>query len=189
MDISGKYRLALGRQDAWRALMDPEILRRCIPGCEEFEQLDAGRYRARVKLVIGPVKATFDTHLQITAASPPQSYRLEGEGKAGAIGFGKGYADIELAESGASTLLSYSSDFEGGGRLAQLGSRLVVAATRKIADDFFARLAAELDETAERVVPERNSGESRHHFWVVTAAVATLVALLIWWLFGAQDTS
>ena len=79
MDISGEYHLALGRQDAWRALMDPEVLRRCIPGCEELEQIEADRYRARVRLVIGPVKATFHVDLRIVEANPPESYRLEGD--------------------------------------------------------------------------------------------------------------
>ena len=186
MDISGEYRLALGRQDAWRALMDPEVLRRCIPGCEELEQIGADRYRARVRLVIGPMKATFHTDLKIVAANPPESYRLEGDGRAGAIGFGQGYADVKLSESGDSTVLSYSSDFQVGGRLAQLGSRLVLAATRKIADDFFSRLAADLDGKAERIVPARTSAESNRRSWVVIAVVVTLAMLLIWWLLGAQ---
>lgn len=186
MDISGEYRLALGRQDVWRALMDPEVLRRCIPGCEELERLDADRYRARVKLVIGPVKATFHTNLKITSANPPQSYRLEGDGKAGISGFGRGYADVVLSESGDSTVLSYSSDFEVGGRLAQLGSRLVVATTRKITDDFFARLAADIDQTAERVVEETEADESRRHSWAVVSAVAVLLVILGWWLLGAR---
>jgi len=186
MDIAGEYRLALGRQDAWRALMDPEVLRRCIPGCEELEQIEADRYRARVRLVIGPVKATFHVDLKIVEANPPQSYRLEGDGRAGPIGFGQGYADVKLSESGDSTVLSYSSDFQVGGRLAQLGSRLVLVATRKIADDFFSRLAADLDGKAERVVPERTSAELNRYSWVVIGVVVTLAALLLWWLFGAQ---
>ena len=186
MDIAGEYRLALGRQDAWRALMDPEVLRRCIPGCEELEQLDVDRYRARVKLVIGPVKATFHTNLKIVEACPPESYRLEGDGRAGAIGFGQGYADVKLSESGDSTVLSYSSDFQVGGRLAQIGSRLVLVATRKIADEFFSRLAADLDGEAERVVPAQTSAESSRHSRVVIAVVVMLIALLLWWLFGAQ---
>jgi carbon monoxide dehydrogenase subunit G len=186
MDISGEYHLALGRQDAWRALMDPEVLRRCIPGCEELEQIEADRYRARVRLVIGPVKATFHVDLRIVEATPPESYRLEGDGRAGAIGFGQGYADVKLSESGDSTVLSYSSDFQVGGRLAQIGSRLVLVATRKIAADFFSRLAADLDGEAERVVPAQASAESSRHTQVVIAVVVMLVALLLWWLFGAQ---
>ena len=168
--------------------MDPEVLRRCIPGCEELEQIEADRYRARVKLVIGPVKATFHVDLKIVEANPPQSYRLEGDGKAGPIGFGQGYADVKLSESGDSTVLSYSSDFQVGGRLAQLGSRLVLVATRKIADDFFSRLAADLDGKAERVVPARTSAESNRYFWVVIGVVVTLAVLLPWWLLGAQAT-
>ena len=189
MDISGEYRLALGRQDAWRALMNPEVLRRCIPGCEELEQIDTDRYRARVRLVIGPVKATFHTNLKIVRAIPPESYRLEGDGRAGPIGFGQGYADVKLSESGDATVLSYSSDFQVGGRLAQLGSRLVVVATRKIADDFFARLAADLDGAAERVVPERKRAGPGRYFRLAIVVVMTLAALLLWWLFGARVTS
>ena len=186
MDISGEYRLALSRKDAWLALMDADILRRCIPGCEEFEELGDGQYRASVKLAVGPVKATFQSNLKITAASPPERYRLEGDGRAGAVGFGQGYADIELTESGDSTVLSYSADFQVGGRLAQLGSRLVVAATRKIADDFFARLAAELDSAAEPVVLERPSSASGRPRWLVLAGSVTSVVLLAWWFFARQ---
>jgi hypothetical protein len=111
---------------------------------------------------------------------------LEGDGRAGAIGFGQGYADVKLSESGDSTVLSYSSDFQVGGRLAQIGSRLVLVATRKIAADFFSRLAADLDGEAERVVPAQASAESSRHTRVVIAVVVMLVALLLWWLFGAQ---
>ena len=185
MDIAGEYRLVLGREEAWRALMDPEVLRRCIPGCEEFERIDTDQYRARVKLVIGPVKATFQSNLKIIAARPPESYRLEGDGKAGAIGFGQGYADVVLSEHGAGTVLSYSSEFQVGGRLAQVGSRLVVAATRKIADDFFARLAAELDETAERVMPETPAAKPRRYLWAIIFAVAASILLLSWRLLAA----
>jgi hypothetical protein len=139
-----------------------------------------------VRLVIGPVKATFHVDLRIVEANPPESYRLEGDGRAGAIGFGQGYADVKLSESGDSTVLSYSSNFQVGGRLAQIGSRLVLVATRKIAADFFSRLAADLDGEAERVVPAQASAESSRHTQVVIAVVVMLVALLLWWLFGAQ---
>ncbi len=182
MEISGEYRLVLGREDAWRALMDPEVLRRCIPGCDEFERLGDGQYRARVKLSIGPVKATFQSNLEITAARPPESYRLQGEGKAGAVGFGQGFADVKLEESGNTTILSYRSEFQVGGRLAQLGSRLVAAATRKLADDFFSRLAAVLDEGAERLTPEVDDKEPRRFARITIAACAALIAVIALWL-------
>jgi hypothetical protein len=108
---------------------------------------------------------------------------LEGESKAGAVGFGKGYADVTLTESDGQTVLNYTANFQVGGRLAQLGSRLVVVATRKIADDFFANLVADIDESATRVVPEAPS-RPWHHFWVEVTVIVAMVVWLIWWLAG-----
>ena len=187
MDISGEYRLSIGRQEVWDALLDPSILRRCIPGCEELEQLGNDRYRAKVKAAIGPVKATFTSTLEITNAIPPESYRLEGEGKAGAVGFGKGFSDVTLADDNGVTVLRYSAEFQVGGRLAQLGSRLVVAATRKIADEFFNRLTNDIDDSAERIEPEVAVGFSRKAWFLVALAGAVLVAV-IWWLSGSGTT-
>lgn len=181
MDISGEYRLSMARQEVWDALLDPAVLRRCIPGCEELEQIGDDKYRAKVKTAIGPVKATFTSALAITNAKPPESYRLEGEGKAGAVGFGKGFSDVTLTEDGDVTVLSYSAEFQVGGRLAQLGSRLVVSATRKIADDFFNRLTADIDDSAERVAPEVVSSSSSNRR-IAVAAVAAVVLALAWWL-------
>ncbi|MYF70476.1 MAG: carbon monoxide dehydrogenase subunit G [Proteobacteria bacterium] len=179
MDVSGEYRLSVSRQTVWNALLDPEILQQCIPGCESFEQLADDHYRATVKTAIGPVKATFKSELRILNATPPESYRLQGEGKAGAVGFGRGAADVTLREEGDETILSYSADFQVGGRLAQIGSRLVVGATRKIADQFFGRLTGVIDEHAERVEPPR-SAVRKELAWVAVTVV--IVASLVWWL-------
>lgn len=180
MDIKGEYRLSVSRQAVWDALLNEEVLRRCIPGCEELERLDSDSYRARVKATIGPVKAVFASALKITHANPPESYRLEGEGKAGAIGFGKGFSDVTLLEDSGGTILRYSAKFQVGGRLAQLGSRLVVGATRKIADDFFDRLARDIDQTAERIAPESpESMKKSAWLWVATALVAA-IAVAMW---------
>ena len=179
MDVSGEYRLSVSRQAVWNALLDPEILQQCIPGCESFEMLADDHYRATVKTAIGPVKATFTSELRITNAIPPASYRLEGEGKAGAVGFGRGAADVTLREEGGETILRYSADFQVGGRLAQIGSRLVVGATRKIADQFFGRLAGVIDEQAQRLEPPRK-GIGKELVWVAVTVI--LVAALIWWL-------
>lgn len=179
MDVSGEYRLSVSRQAVWNALLDPEILQQCIPGCESFEKLADDHYRATVKTAIGPVKATFTSELRIVNPIPPESYRLEGEGKAGAVGFGRGAADVTLREEGGETILSYSADFQVGGRLAQIGSRLVVGATRKIADQFFGRLTSVIDEQAERLEPPRK-GIGKELVWVAVTVI--LVAALIWWL-------
>ena len=179
MDVSGEYRLSVSRQAVWNALLDPEILQQCIPGCESFDKLADDRYKASVKTAIGPVKATFSSELRIVNPVPSESYRLEGEGKAGAVGFGRGAADVTLREEGGETILSYSADFQVGGRLAQIGSRLVVGATRKIADQFFGRLAGVIDEQAERVEPQ-TAGIRKELVWVAVTAI--LVAVLVWWL-------
>jgi carbon monoxide dehydrogenase subunit G len=180
MNVTGEYRLAPDRQVVWQALVDPDILRRCIPGCESLEQLDAETYRARVKMVIGPVKAAFNTELKVSNANPPESYRLEGEGRSGAVGFGRGQADITLREEEGATLLKYSANFQVGGRLAQLGSRLLVGASRKLADDFFDRLAADIDATAERVPSPGAGRRSTRYLWAAVAALAALAGMV--WL-------
>ena len=179
MDVSGQYRLSQSREAVWQALLDPEVLQQCIPGCQTFEKLADDEYRASVRTAIGPVKATFSSELKITNAIPPQSYRLEGQGKAGAVGFGRGFADVSLSEDEGGTILSYSADFQVGGRLAQIGSRLVVGATRKIADEFFTRLTDAIDESAQKVEPERPSGRGK---WIWAAAAVIAVSALIWWL-------
>ena len=178
MDVSGEYRLSVRRQAVWNALLDPEVLRQCIPGCESFEKLADDHFQATVKTAIGPVRATFSSELRIVNPVPPESYRLEGEGKAGAVGFGRGAADVTLREEGGETILSYSADFQVGGRLAQIGSRLVVGATRKIADQFFGRLTGVIDDHAERLEPLRK-GIRKELVWVAVTVV--LVAALIWW--------
>ncbi len=179
MEATGEYRLGVSRQTVWNALLDPEVLQRCIPGCEAFEKLADDRYKATVKTAIGPVKATFTSELRITRAVPPERYRLEGEGKAGAVGFGRGGADVTLKAEGAETVLRYAADFQVGGRLAQIGSRLVAGATRKLADQFFERLARTIDERAETPQPSRE-GIRKELVWV--ALTVAMVAGLVWWL-------
>ena len=178
MDISGEYRLGVTRQQAWDELLDPDTLRSCIPGCESLEQLADDRYRARVKTAIGPVRATFDTELNIRNANPPASYRLEGEGKGGAVGFGRGHADVTLEEDGDGTILRYSAAFQVGGRLAQIGSRLVLGATRKIADDFFEQLTKHIDSGAERI---DEAPPSRAGPLLALTALIVIVVFAIWW--------
>ena len=180
MDISGEYRIGVPRQQTWDALLDPDMLRSCIPGCESLERLADDHYQARVKTTVGPVRATFDTELRITDADPPRSYRLEGRGKGGAVGFGRGHADVTLDEDGTGTILRYTAAFQVGGRLAQLGSRIVAGATRKLADDFFEQLTSRIDAGAVRV--EEPARSRPRTVAALAAAAAVAAALLIWWL-------
>lgn len=184
MEIKGEYRIASNRQAVWEALNDPEVLRKCIPGCESLEKQGDDSYRGKVAAAIGPVRARFDTTIRLENLNPPESYTLSGESKAGAAGFGRGSADVRLEERDGATLLSYSADFKVGGKLAQVGSRLVAGATRKTADEFFGCLSGTLDSGATRVgtAPARRPAGFRQGYVVVAAIV--LLLLISWILLG-----
>lgn len=183
MEIKGEYQINSSRQAVWDALNDPAVLEKCIPGCESLRQVGDNKLEAVVMAAIGPVRAKFNSKLSIENLKPPESYTLVGESKAGAAGFGRGSADVMLSESGSGTLLAYTADFKVGGKLAQVGSRLVAAATRKTADDFFGAFSRELDPAAshtevhEAASPSITSITSRSRI----AVAAAVVVLLIWW--------
>ena len=139
MDIGGEFDIPASRQQVWDALNDPDVLAQCIPGCESIERTSGTEFLAKMKAKIGPVKARFESRIQLSNLNPPQSYTISGEGKGGPAGFGKGSADVMLAETGGHTRLHYTATMQVGGKLAQVGSRLVGAAARKIADDFFSK--------------------------------------------------
>ena len=179
MDISGEYLIRIPQQQVWESLLNPHTLKTCIPGCESLEQLADDHYRAQIKITIGPVRATFQTELHIKNAQPPKSYRLEGVGKGGAVGFGQGYAEVTLDEDTNGTILRYKSAFQVGGRLAQIGSRLVLGATRKIADDFFDRLTRHIDSGSQRL-DESPKTSNRLSFFIGVIVLAIIT--LTWWL-------
>ena len=148
MDISGERRISAPRERVWEALNDPEILKQCIPGCERMEKSSDTEFAAEVNAKIGPVKAKFASQIELSELNPPQSYTISGQGKGGAAGFGKGAASVTLEADGEETVLRYQARLQVGGKLAQIGSRLVVGATRKIANDFFNRFAAAVGTSA-----------------------------------------
>ncbi len=185
MDIRGEYRIASARERVWLALNDPAILEKCIPGCESLEQVSERELKAVVMAAVGPVKSRFNTTLSLENLEPPSSYRLVGVSKGGAAGFGKGFADVSLEEDGDVTVLRYSAEFKVGGKLAQVGSRLVLGATKKTADDFFDRFSTELDPAATKIEVEEPAAPSAGNRKTIIAVAAALVVLaLIWWLFG-----
>lgn len=149
MEMSGEQRIPAPRQVVWDALNDPEVLKASIPGCESLEQNEAGdAFDAKVRAKVGPVSARFAGSVTLSDINAPESYTISGEGKGGAAGFAKGGAKVKLTEDGAETLLSYDVDAKVGGKLAQLGSRLIDGTARKMADDFFARFSAIAAERA-----------------------------------------
>jgi hypothetical protein len=138
MEMSGEERIAATQGETWMALNDPEILKACVPGCESIERVAENEYQVLMVARIGPVSAKFKGRLVLSDLDPPNAYAIAFEGQGGAAGFGKGSARVQLAPEGAGTLLRYQVKASVGGKLAQIGSRLVDAAARKISQDFFA---------------------------------------------------
>ena len=139
MELSGEQRIAARRQAVWQALNDPAVLRACIPGCEALERTGDGTFKATVLAKIGPVKERFSGRVELSNIRPLESYTISGEGKGGATGMAKGRADVVLVEDGATTILKYGGTADVGGRLAQIGSRLLQSTANKYAADFFSR--------------------------------------------------
>jgi uncharacterized protein len=137
MEMIGEQLIPAPQQQTWDALNDPEMLKQCVPGCESIEPLGDNQYQVLMVARVGPVSAKFKGKLSLSDIQPPNSYAIAFEGQGGAAGFAKGGARVRLSPEGGSTRLSYEAKANVGGKLAQIGSRLVDAAARKVADDFF----------------------------------------------------
>ena len=144
MEMKGEYRIPAPRQRVWEALNNPEVLKHCIPGCQSLDKLSDTEFNGRVIASVGPVRATFGGKVKLSDLDPPQSYTITGEGSGGVAGFAKGGAKVNLAEEGAETLLTYAAQAQVGGKLAQIGSRLIDGVARKMANDFFGSFATEV---------------------------------------------
>jgi carbon monoxide dehydrogenase subunit G len=149
MDMKGEYRIAARREEVWALINDPAVLRACIPGCDSLEGTPETGFAARVTTKIGPVKATFAGNVALSNVNAPESLTISGEGKGGVAGFAKGGADVHLAEDGAQTVLTYLAKAQVGGKLAQLGARLIDSTAKKLADEFFEKLAAQAAAAAQ----------------------------------------
>jgi len=136
--IEGTERIAAPIEKVWKGLNDPDVLRACIPGCESLEKKSDKEMSATVVLKIGPIKATFGGEVTLSNLKPPHSYTISGEGKGGIAGFAKGGADVTLTEDGPDiTVLTYAAKADVGGKIAQLGSRLITSTSKKLAGQFF----------------------------------------------------
>jgi carbon monoxide dehydrogenase subunit G len=147
VEQSGEYRIQAALDHVWLGLNDPEVLARCIDGCLAMEKVSDDRFETSVKARIGPVSATFQAVLELTDVQAPTHYTINANAKGGAAGFGKGTAEVQLAEDSeapGSTVLSYQVKANVGGKLAQVGSRLIDAAARKMANDFFSAFGEEV---------------------------------------------
>src|SRR6516165_5745234 len=144
MDMTGEYRIPAPRQRVWEGLNDPEVLKSAIPGCQTIEKVSDTEFTAKVLASVGPVRATFGGKVVLSDLEPPQSYTISGEGSGGVAGFAKGSAKVRLDEDGDATFLRYEVAAHVGGKLAQIGSRLIDATARKMAADFFERFTAQM---------------------------------------------
>jgi len=159
MDMNGSHRIPAKREIVWEALNDPDILKDCIPGCESLEKTSDNEMTAAVTTKIGPVKAKFKGTVTFENVNPPESYTIVGEGKGGVAGFAKGGADVKLTEEGDETVLTYEAKAQVGGKLAQLGSRLIDSTAKKMAEDFFSKFCEKVGGAGpDQAVSEETAG-------------------------------
>ncbi len=204
MELNGQKRIDAPRQKVWDALSDPRVLKACIPGCESLTQDGDSAFDAIVQAKVGPVRAKFSGRVELSDIRPPESYRISGEGKAGPAGVAKGSADVSLVEDGDGTVLNYVVKADVGGKLAQIGSRLVQSTANKYAADFFARFgdivtgavpieALTVEGAAEGAPPPRavtpmtqpaaaddaNTAHLRRLNWALLAIIAVLIGYIL----------
>jgi uncharacterized protein len=141
MTMAGEQQLPASQEKVWEKLNDPAVLKACIPGCQELEKTGDNGFKATATIKIGPVKATFKGAVTLSDLDPPNGYKISGQGEGGVAGFAKGGAVVKLAPKDGGTLLTYNVEAQIGGKLAQLGQRLVNGAAKKVADDFFTNFA------------------------------------------------
>lgn len=185
MQITGTQSIAAPRDQVWSALNDPAILKGCLPGCESVERVSPELFRVVVVSAIGPLRARFNGDLRLTQARPPQSCVMVFEGQGGAVGFGKGQASVELHEVGDKTELRYSAQAQVGGKLAQIGTRLIDSVARKMSDDFFEafrNLVVPTPNTSAGVAPDSAAARSGRRYgvpvWAFYAAAAVTAMVL-----------
>ena len=184
MELHGERIIPAPVETTWTCLNDPEVLKACITGCESLERTGDDAYMARVAVKVGPVNARFTGNLKLQNVQPPSSYTIVFEGQGGVAGFGKGTADVTLAPEGAGqTKLGYATQAQVGGKLAQIGSRLVDAAAAKIAEDFFKAFE---EEVQARVAPPSAEGPLAEPAPIEAAPLATTASTSWgWWIVGA----
>lgn len=187
MILEGDTLIPAERREVWKALNDPDVLRDCIPGCKSLERRSDTDFTASVRAAIGPVSATFGAEIALGEIEPDRGYTITGEGKGGAAGFARGNARVDLEDEGEGTRLRYRADVRVGGKLAQLGSRLIEGTARKLAEEFFTCLSERLGGDAPRVATIAPEGAApsagtpdRRLIWIGLIVVAAMIGLALW---------
>lgn len=189
MELTDSYSLPVDRQTVWNALNDPGILKSCIAGCETFERTGDNAFACAVTASIGPVKARFTSKVTLSEIDAPSGYTLNFDGQGGAAGFGKGTARVDLSDEADGTKLTYKANAQVGGKLAQVGSRLIDSAAKKMAGDFFAKFSAQLGGSKVAAVTiDSHAADGAHavlgqpdtHFplWLKVVGTVGVVAIL-----------
>src|SRR6266481_3562516 len=173
MEIKGEYKIAAPRDKVFAALNDPAILQACIPGCESLEKTSDTELKAKVRLRIGPVSASFTGKVTLSDIDPPNGYKISGEGQGGAAGFAKGGAVVTLRDDGGATILAYNVDAQVGGKIAQVGARLIDGTAKKLADEFFGKFATMVGAPAPSAAARRG-----YRHWLVIGVGAVVLILI-----------
>ena len=191
MKISGSYKLNAKKEVVWRALNNPEVLKQCIPGCESFEKESDTVFNAIVTNKVGPMNATFSGKVIVSNIQKDQSYTLSGEGQS-PVGFANGAADVELSEEYGMTTLSYQINVNVGGKIVQLGSRLIDSVAKKMSDYFFGRFAdvvAPVNKKTSEAVEGKRVNELKSNFlnkYIYSAAVIFFLLLVVIFYFVSR---
>jgi carbon monoxide dehydrogenase subunit G len=197
MDMTGEYRIPAPKDKVWEALNDPEVLKASIPGCQELEKLSDTELTAKVATKVGPVSAKFSGKVTLSDIDAPNGYKISGEGQGGVAGFAKGGAEVKLEDDGGETILTYTATAQVGGKLAQIGSRLIDSTAKKMANEFFGKFAEQVgtsdaappaeapEETAVTPEPaaptstEESKGGISPMIWIGGLIAVVVIGLLI----------
>jgi len=197
MEIKGEYKIPASREKVFAALNDPTVLQACIPGCESLEKTSDTEMNAKVRLRIGPVSATFTGKVTLSDIDPPNGYRISGEGQGGPAGFAKGGAVVKLVDDSGATVLTYNVDAQVGGKIAQVGARLIDGTAKKLADEFFGKFATTVGgpapaaavagaasdappapETVSPMSPPPAAAQRGYRHWLVIGIGAAVLVLI-----------
>mgnify|MGYP005703214567 FL=1 len=188
MEMKGETIISATKQEVWDALNDPNQLLKAIPGAQTVEKTDEENLIATVKTKIGPISAKFSGKIKLSDINPPNSYTLTGEGSGGAAGFAKGSARVSLEDHNEGTILKYSVNASVGGKLAQIGQRLIDTAANKLANEFFGKfneILSQNDVSENKNEPLENGNEGFSPVvWISSLAILSILSIVLWYFLG-----